>query len=295
MSDDPKTSVDSAMAAVLRARFGERFEAFWRSLTRPVVFFDIEATGIDPIVDRIVEISVARLEPPPAGVTAPRTWRINPEVRIPAEASEIHGIVNDDLVEAPNFAAIADEIAALFVGADLAGFAVGRFDVRILGAELARTGSTLDLRQGRVIDSQVIFHQREPRNLGAALRFYCDKELVNAHGAEADTLASIDVFAGQLARYDDLPIDVDALHEVSSAHNDSYCDGQRRFMWRDHEPVFNFGRMRGKSLRLVASDPDERRYLRWFLEGSFDEDAKAIVREAMGGRIRRRLRPRRAG
>jgi DNA polymerase III subunit epsilon len=290
MSNDPSLVAEAgpAEAAALLARLGPRFESFWRALARPVVFFDIEATGTDPMTDRIVELSVVRIDPPPAGLCPPRTWRINPEMRIPSEASEIHGIVNDDLGGAPTFAAIVPELTEVFAGADLAGFSIGRFDVRILAAELARAGSTLDLSASRVIDAQVIYHQREPRNLSAALRFYCDRELVDAHGAEADTIAALEVFAGQLARYDDLPLDLDALTDESSAHNDAYCDGQRRFMWRDNEPVFNFGRMRGKSLRAIASDPTERKYLRWFLEGSFDEDAKGIVREALVGRIRQR-------
>lgn len=286
--NDPTRAEGSADAAALFARLGARFESFWRSLTRPVVFFDIEATGTDPMSDRIVELSAVRVDPPPASLRAPRTWRINPEMRIPSEASEIHGIVNDDLSSAPTFADIVPELAEVFAGADLAGFSIGRFDVRILAAELSRAGATLDLSASRVIDAQVIYHQREPRNLSAALRFYCDRELIDAHGAEADTIASLEVFAGQLARYDDLPLDLDSLHDESSAHNDAYCDSQRRFMWRDNEPVFNFGRMRGKSLRTIASDPTERKYLRWFLEGSFDEDAKGIVREALLGRIRRR-------
>lgn len=295
MSHDPPlpSDVGSPEAAALLARLGPRFESFWRALTRPVVFFDIEATGTDPVSDRIVELSIVRVEPPPAGLHPPRTWRINPEVRIPTEASEIHGIVNDDLDSAPTFAALVPELTALFAGADLAGFSIGRFDVRILAAELARAGSTLDLSASRVIDAQVIYHQREPRNLAAALRFYCGRELVDAHGAEADTIAALEVFAGQLERYADLPLDLDALHDESSAHNDAYCDAQRRFMWRDSEPVFNFGRMRGKSLRAIASDPTERKYLRWFLDGTFDEDAKGIVRDALMGRIRRRSTGRR--
>jgi DNA polymerase-3 subunit epsilon len=286
--DPPGAEPGSAEAAAIFARLGARFELFWRSLTRPVVFFDIEATGTDPMSDRIVELSVVRVEPPPASLRGPQTWRVNPEMRIPSEASEIHGIVNDDLGSAPTFADIVPELVEVFGGADLAGFSIGRFDVRILAAELARAGSTLDLSVSRVIDAQVIYHQREPRNLSAALRFYCDRELIHAHGAEADTIAALEVFAGQLSRYDDLPLELDALHDESSAHNDAYCDSQRRFMWRDNEPVFNFGRMRGKSLRTIASDPTERKYLRWFLEGSFDEDAKGIVRDALLGRIRRR-------
>lgn len=296
MSNDTpnrETEPNAEAAAELVARLGARFEAFWRALERPVVFFDIEATGTDPMSDRIVELAVVRVEPPPGGMRPPRTWRINPEMRIPTEASEIHGIVNDDLALAPTFAAIVPQLVEVFEGADLAGFSIGRFDVRILASELARAGASLDLSASRVIDAQVIYHQREPRNLSAALRFYCDKELIDAHGAEADTIAALEVFAGQLARYPDLPLDLDALDDESSAHNDAYCDGQRRFMWRDHEPVFNFGRMRGKSLRAIASDPAERKYLRWFLEGTFDEDAKGIVREALQGRIRRRANNRR--
>jgi len=300
MSNDTPTDPTSGSAEHVAvpeslAHLGPRFGAFWRSLTRPVVFFDIEATGTDPISDRIVELSALRIEPPPAGDVVSRTWRINPQIRIPSEASEIHGIVNEDLVGSPIFAAAASEIVEVFTGVDLAGFSIGRFDVRILSAELARAGSTLDLSASRVIDSQVIYHQREPRNLTAALRYYCDKELVDAHGAEADTMASLEVFAGQLERYEDLPTDVDALNDESSAHNDAYCDGQRRFVWRDNEPVFNFGRMRGKSLRSIAADPHERKYLRWFLEGSFDEDAKGIVRDALQGQIRRRPEGRRRG
>jgi DNA polymerase III subunit epsilon len=270
------------------AELGPRFAAFAENLERPIVFFDIEATGTDAVSDRVVEISAVRVNPPPGGIEPPRTWRVNPGVKIPAEASEIHGIYNDDLRTAPTFAELADELEQMFSGADLAGFSIGRFDVRILHAEFVRAGRTLDLAQVRVVDSQVIFHQREPRHLAAALEFYRGKELVNAHGAEADTVAALEVFAGQLARYEDLDLGVDGLHIVSSQHNDAYCDQARRFAWRDHEPVFNFGRLRGKSLRWVASDPNERKYLRWFMDSNFDEDAKAIVRDALRGRIRRR-------
>ena len=267
---------------------GERFNALVAALTRPLVFFDIEATGTDPLADRIVELSMVRVNPPPVGLEPPRTWRIDPQMRIPSEATEVHGISNGDLDGAPGFADIANEVVALVDGADLAGFSIGRFDVRILQAELVRAGRIVDFSRTRVIDTQVIFHRREPRNLSAALAFYRGRTLDGAHGAEADTVAALEVFAGQLERYPDLELDLEALHELSASHNEAYCDLGRRFMWRDAEPVFNFGRLRGRSLRWVASDPNERRYLRWFLEGHFEDDAKAIVREAIRGRIRRR-------
>jgi len=267
---------------------GPRFATFVEGLSRPVVFFDIEATGTDPSSDRIVELSVLRVGPPPMWIEPARTWRVNPGTRIPVEASEIHGIYNDDLASAPTFEQIAKEVLEVFADADLAGFSIGRFDIRILAAELLRAGLDFGVSGRRVIDSQVIFHAREPRNLTAALKYYRGRDLTDAHGAEADTIASLEVFAGQLERYADLSGRVDALHEESSMHNDAYCDLGRRFMWRDNEPAFNFGRMRGKSLRWVASDPEDRKYLRWFLDGTFDEDAKAIVREALVGRIRQR-------
>jgi DNA polymerase-3 subunit epsilon len=273
--------------ALAAPELGARFERFASTLTRPVVFFDIEATGTDPLSDRIVEISLVRVVPGD-GVESARTWRVNPGVKIPAEAIEIHGISNEAIADAPPFERIASQVADLVGGADLAGFAIGRFDVRILHAELVRAGRAVDFSQTRVIDAQVIYHRREPRNLAAALGFYRGKELAGAHGAHADTVAALEVFAGQLERYPDLDLDIDALHELSATHNDAYCDLGRRFAWRDNEPTFNFGRLRGKSLRWVAADPAERKYLRWFLEGNFDEDAKSVVREALTGRIRRR-------
>ncbi|MCR9164466.1 MAG: exonuclease domain-containing protein [Nannocystaceae bacterium] len=275
-------------AGVDLAALGERFSAFASGLQRPLVFFDVEATGVDPANDRIVELSILRVGS--EGVEPIRTWRVKPGIRIPVEATEIHGISNEDVDAAPTFEQIADEVLALIDDCDLGGFAIGRFDVRIVQSELVRAGRAFDVTTRRVLDAQVIYHRREPRNLAAALQFYRGKELEGAHGAAADTVASLEVFAGQLERYADLSLDVDALHELSASHNDAYCDQSRRFQWRDNEPVFNFGRLRGRSLRWVASDPTERRYLRVFLEGRFEDDAKAIVRDALQGRIRQRKR-----
>ncbi len=287
-SESPSTHASLTDTGLDLTSLGERFSAFAATLERPLVFFDIEATGTDPLSDRIVELSILRVGR--EGVEPIRTWRVKPGIRIPLEATEIHGISNEDVEEAPTFEDIADEVVAAFDGADFAGFAIGRFDVRIVQAELVRAGKTLDVTSKRVLDAQVIYHRREPRNLAAALQFYRGKELEGAHGAAADTIASLEVFAGQLQRYADLSLDVDALHELSASHNDAYCDQGRRFAWRDNEPVFNFGRLRGRSLRWVASDPTERRYLRVFLEGRFEDDAKGIVRDALQGRIRQRKR-----
>ena len=283
---------DAAPAASTRLpsleSLGPRFTEFVEGLQRPVIFFDTETTGTDPNNDRIIEISLVRVGPPPMGVEAPRTWRINPNARIPIEASRIHGITNEDVANAPVFAEVASELLELVQGADLAGFNMCRFDLKILQCELKRAGLDLDTSSMALLDSQVIFHKREPRTLAAAVRFYRDRELIDAHGAEADTIATLEVFAGQLERYPDLGTDLAALHELSNSNNDAFCDGGRRFVWRDDEPMFNFGKLRGKALRWVAADPDERGYLFWMIDGDFEEDTKVIVREALGGKIRRR-------
>lgn len=265
---------------------GPRFLEFLESLQRPVVFFDIESTGTDTQRDRIIELCLLRVCPLPTAVESPRVWRVNPTVKIPAESSRIHGIVDDDIREAPTFADVADEVIELIEGCDLAGFNISRFDIRMLQQELVRAGKSFDLSAAKIVDAQVIFHKREPRNLSAALKFYCNDEHVDAHGAVSDTVATLRVFAGQLGHYGDLSSQVDDLHGLVAAVDAAYVDRSRRFIWRDNEPAFNFGKLRGKSLRSVAADPTQRDYLRWIMQGSFEDDVKNIVRDALAGTIR---------
>lgn len=268
---------------------GERFAHFVAMLERPVVFFDIESTGTEPGMDRIVELCALRVEPAPKGVQAPRTWRVNPGIRIPKEATEVHGISNEDVAQEPSFLELSEEIEACFKDADLAGFAITRFDIKMLAAEFARAKRSVELDKARHLDAQVIYHRKEPRNLGAALAFYCNKTLVDAHGALADTFATLEVFAGQLEKYEDLGTSMSELHDFASSYGSSqFVDAARRFMWRDGEPVFNFGKLRGKSLRRCAGDPADRDYLRWILGGSFDDEVKGIVQDALDGKIRTR-------
>ena len=265
---------------------GPRFFEFIEGLQRPVVFFDIESTGTDTQRDRIIELCLLRVCPLPVAVEAPQTWRVNPTVRIPAESTTVHGIIDADVAEEPTFSDIADDVIAMLEGCDLAGFNVCRFDIRMLQQELVRANKRFDLSKANVVDAQVIFHKNEPRNLSAALQFYCEDELVDAHGAAADTIATLRVFAGQLARYEHLTADVGGLNEMVTAMDAAYVDKSRRFVWRDNEPSFNFGKLRGKSLRAVASDPSERDYLRWIVQGSFEEDVKQLIRDALDGTIR---------
>jgi DNA polymerase-3 subunit epsilon len=270
---------------------GPRFLEFIEGLQRPVVFFDIESTGTDTQRDRIIELCLLRVSPLPVAVEPPKTWRVNPTVRIPAESTQVHGIVDADVAVEPTFAEIADDVISMLEGCDLAGFNICRFDIRILQQELVRADKRFDLSQANVVDAQVIFHKNEPRNLSAALQFYCDDELLNAHGAAADTIATLRVFAGQLARYEHLGTEVGALNELVSSMDAAFVDKSRRFVWRDNEPSFNFGKLRGKSLRAVASDPSEREYLRWIVQGSFEDDVKQLIRDALDGTIRTNKTP----
>jgi DNA polymerase-3 subunit epsilon len=265
---------------------GPRFFEFLQRLRRPVVFLDLEATGVDHQRDRIIEISLLRISSDPVAIEAPRTWRVNPQQRIPAEAIEVHGIRNEDLVDCPTFAQIAPQVAELLRGADLAGFSITRLDLKLLKAEFARAKLELDLSASRLIDSQVIFHTREPRNLAAAVQFYCNEDHAGAHGAEADTIASLRVFAGQLSRYEDLGLEVEALDELSNSINANFVDNARRFVWKDGEPAFNFGKLKGKPLRWAAGDPEHRAYLRRLLQGALEDEATELVAEALAGKIR---------
>lgn len=265
---------------------GPRFFEFLQRLRRPVVFLDLEATGVDHQRDRIIEISLLRIQADPVAIETPRTWRVNPQQRIPAEAIEVHGIRNEDLVDCPTFAQIARDVAEVLHGADLAGFSITRLDLKLLKAEFARAKIELDLSASRLIDSQVIFHTREPRNLAAAVQFYCNEDHTAAHGAEADTIASLRVFAGQLARYEDLGVEVEALDELSNSINANFVDNARRFVWKDGEPAFNFGKLKGKPLRWAAGDPEHRAYLRRLLQGALEEEATELVAEALAGKIR---------
>jgi DNA polymerase-3 subunit epsilon len=267
---------------------GPRFFEFVSQLERPVVFLDIEATGTDAQRDRIIEISLLRVSADPVAIEGPRTWRIDPKQRIPLEATEIHGISNADLAGCPSFAEAAEELVAVMEGADLAGFAISRLDLRLLKAEFARTKVDYDVTSAKLIDSQVIFHTREPRNLAAAMQFYCDEELEGAHGAEADTIASLKVFAGQLGRYEDLSTAVQELDQLSTSLNSAFVDANRRFVWKDGEPAFNFGKLKGKPLRWAAGDPEHRGYLRRLLQGALEDEAQTLVSEALQGKIRTR-------
>jgi DNA polymerase-3 subunit epsilon len=253
------------------------------SLTRPLAFFDLETTGTDPTTDRIVEIAVLRLQPD--GGREARSRRLNPERPIPAEATAVHGIRDEDVRDAPTFRQIARGLLDFLEGADLAGFNVGRFDVPLLDREFRDCGLDLSLDRRRVIDAMTIFHRKEPRHLSAAVRFYLGREHAGAHAAAADVEAAAEVLAAQLARYDDLPCTIEQLDGWCNPVPENAVDRQGKFVLREGEVTFAFGRNRGKPLREVAaSDPD---YLSWLLTCDFAPDVRSLLEGALRGEFPR--------
>lgn len=248
-------------------------------IERPLAFFDIESTGLNPQTDRIIDLAVIKLLP--GGERETISFRVNPGVPIPADSTRIHGISDADVAGAPLFADVVTEVLAAFEGCDVAGFNVARYDLPLLSAECARAGSPFEAKDRRIIDAQRIFHQRERRDLTSALKFYCNEEHEGAHGALADVEATIKVLEGQYARYEDLPGDPDALHAYCNPVDRSRVDAEGKLRWRDDDVVIGFGKNSGVKLKeLVKNDPG---YLKWILDKDFPEDTKDIIRKAMEG------------
>jgi DNA polymerase-3 subunit epsilon len=249
-------------------------------LTRPLAFFDLETTGTDPLRDKIVEIAVVRVEP--GGATESRTRRINPERPIPAEATAVHGISDRDVRDAPPFRQVGRSFLDFLGDADLAGYNVRRFDVPLLDREFKDCGLDLALRSRRILDAMTIFHRKEPRDLTAAVRFFLGRDHEGAHGAEADVLATLAILDAELERYPDLPRSVDELDAWCNPVPEGAVDRTGKFVLREGEVVFAFGKQKGRPLREIARV--QRDYLEWILKQDFPEDARALVEKALLGR-----------
>jgi DNA polymerase-3 subunit epsilon len=248
-------------------------------LDRPLAFFDLETTGTDVGRDRIVEISVLKIHPD--GHEDLRTRRIDPGIPIPPEATEIHGIRDEDVAGEPRFEQVARSLADFLEDCDLGGFGIQRFDLPLLAQEFQRAGVEFDLAGRSVVDALAIFHRKEPRNLEAAVRFYCGREHEGAHGAEADIRATYDVLRGQLDRYDDLPTRPAELHAYCGRGRERHVDLAGKLVWKRGEVAFNFGKFRGQLLRdVVASEPD---YLEWLLRSDFPDEVRSIIEKARQG------------
>jgi len=245
------------------------------NLTRPIAFFDLESTGVDVSKDRIVEISIQKLMP--NGEKETFTKRVNPEMPIPIEASEVHGIYDFDVLNEKTWKEIAPEVVEFIGDADLAGYNSNRFDIPMLMEELLRVEVELDMTDRKRIDVQNIFYKQEKRTLEAALQFYCGKTLENAHSAEADTTATMDVLLAQIERYDDLEGNVDFLAEYSEMGN-KMADYAGRFVFNaDGEPCFNFGKHKGKTIEDVLRR--EPSYYSWMMQGDFPRYTKKVLQE----------------
>lgn len=242
------------------------------NLKNPIVFFDLETTGVNITSDRIVEISYLKVFP--NGNEVSRTMRINPEMHIPEQASEVHGIYDDDVKDCPTFKQVAKDVAHDFEGADIAGFNSNRFDVPLLAEEFLRAGVDLDMTRRKFIDVQVIFHKMEQRTLSAAMKFYCGKELEGAHSADADTRATYEVLQAQLDRYGELQNDIAWLSEFSSHTRN--VDFAGRIVYDDKGvEVFNFGKYKGiPVVEVLRRDPG---YYSWMMQGDFSLNTKQVL------------------
>jgi DNA polymerase-3 subunit epsilon len=248
-------------------------------LQRPLAVFDIESTGTDVQQDRIIELAIVTLYP--EGRRETRTWLVNPGIPIPGEAAAIHGIKDADVADKPMFKDVACMIVAALDGCDLGGYNLLRFDIPMLEAEFKRACVTFKMEGRKIIDAQRIFHMKEPRDLSAAVVFYCGRRHENAHGAEADAEATLDVIQGQLVKYPDLPRDVENLDLFCAARPAEWVDRTGRFRWLNGRIVVNFGAKKGTPLDELVNTRNS--FLRWLLENNFPSDTKDLVRKAMDG------------
>lgn len=241
-------------------------------LKKPLVFFDLETTGVDVAKDRIVEISILKLHPD--GKKEVKTRRVNPEMPIPKESSEVHGIYYEDVKDEPTFKSMAKSLAAFIGNSDLAGFNSNKFDVPLLAEEFLRVGVDFEIESRNLVDVQNIFHKLEQRTLVAAYKFYCGKDLTNAHSAEADNIATYEVLEAQIERYDELENNVSFLSEFSKRSNN--VDLMGRIVYNeDNVEVFNFGKHKATPVsQVLEKDPS---YYKWMMNGDFPLYTKKVL------------------
>lgn len=243
------------------------------NLKNPLVFFDLETTGLNITRDRIIEISLLKVYP--NGKQEVKTRRLNPEMPIPPQSTAIHGITDEDVQDCPTFKQVAKSLADQLEGCDLAGFNSSRFDVPMLAEEFLRAGVDFDISKHKFVDVQIIYHKKEPRTLEAAYAFYCNKQLSNAHSAESDTIATYEVLKSQLDRYPDLANDIDFLSKEYSSFNNNVDLAGRMIYDESGVEVFNFGKHKGKPVEeVLKSEPS---YYAWMMDGDFPLNTKQAL------------------
>ncbi len=244
------------------------------NLKNPIAFIDLETTGISVAKDRIVEICIVKVFP--NGEEEVKTFRVNPEMPIPAQSSAIHGIFDVDIKDEPSFKELGKNIAKILEGCDLAGYNSNRFDFPLLAEEFLRADIDFDMKKRKFVDVQTIFHKMEQRTLVAAYKYYCNKELEGAHGAEADTKATYEVLKSQLDKYDNLENDIEYLADFSSQNKNADFAG---FIIIDEKGIerFNFGKNKGKTVEQVLSE--QPGYYGWVMNSDFPLFTKKILTE----------------
>ena len=242
------------------------------NLKSPIIFFDVETTGLNITTDKIAEISYIKVFP--NGTEESKTIRLNPEKHISEQSTAIHHITDDDVKDKPTFKMVAKELAKTFEGCDVAGFNSNRFDIPLLEEEFINAGIDIDLARRRFVDVQTIFHKMEQRNLVAAYKFYCGKNLEDAHSADADTRATYEVLKAQLDRYPSLQNDVQFLSDFST--QDKNVDLAGRIIYNDkNEEVFNFGKYKGQAVAEVLKR--DSGYYGWMMHGDFPQNTKKVL------------------
>lgn len=244
------------------------------NLTKPIIFFDLETTGINIAKDRVVEIAILKVFP--NGNKESKTWLVNPEMPIPEASTEIHGITNEKVANEPTFKALSVGINQMIEGCDLAGFNSNRFDIPVLAEELMRAGIDFDMTDRKAVDVQVIFHKKEQRTLSAGYQFYCGQELVGAHGAEADTNATYEILLAQLDKYDDIENTVDALSEYST-HGKRADFAGFILINEENQEIFSFGKYKGRTVEEVFKENPG--YNSWIQNADFPLYTKKVLRE----------------
>ncbi|GMN11678.1 3'-5' exonuclease [Croceitalea sp. MTPC9] len=253
-------------------------------LTKPICFFDLETTGINVAKDRIVEISILKIFP--NGNKESKTWLVNPEMEIPPEVVAVHGISNEKVTNEPTFKELSKEIYKMIRDSDLAGFNSDRFDIPLLAEEMLRAEVDFDMKNMVSVDVQTIFHKMEKRTLGAAYKFYCDKDLEDAHSAEADTLATYEVLLSQLDRYPELENNVKKLSEFTTRKQSLDFAGFIGIDENDN-PIFAFGKHKGKTVDEVLEK--EPGYFGWILNADFPLYTKKVLTQLKLSKLNNKL------
>lgn len=244
-------------------------------LARPIVFIDLETTGINLATDRVIEIAIVKISPEKEKQVKHKI--VNPQIPIPKAASDIHGITDEHVKDKPTFKEVANELKQFIDNADLSGYNSNRFDIPLLMEEFLRAGINLDMNNRRLLDVQQIFHMMEKRTLGAAYKFYCEKELIEAHSAEADATATWEILEAQLTRYGHLGETIETILQFTG--EEKYVDFARRFVLDNDVEVFNFGKHKGRAVcEVLKAEPQ---YYDWMMKGDFPLHTKQKLTEIL--------------